>query len=195
MSARSLTFLAITSVCMTASVSATPTDNFLIVPGHRIGQTALGPNGAAELKHLPKPSAEDDGMMQRRLVWVSHTSGHADTLFIHTTANGAYGNVKPVDGVTIDTIRITSRQFHTRNGISTASTLAQIRRRFRTARVDKFNSGTYVDARQGISFELARPVSSASRCIGISIYPPSSGSDSAETDQSEVDDLLKDPHP
>ena len=190
----SLICLALAALCLSASAGTALADNFLIVPGRSIGQTALGPNGAAELKHLPKPSAEDNGMMQSHLVWVSHTSSHADTLFIHTTRNGALGNVKPVDGVTIDTIRITSRQFHTQNGISTASTLAQIRRHFRTARVDKFNPGIYVDARQGISFELARPVTPASRCIGISIYPPSSDFGSAETDQSEVDDLLKDSH-
>ncbi len=196
MNARFLTALAFAGLCLAASVNAAPAGNFLIVPGHSIGQTALGPNGAAELSHLPKPAAEDSGMMQSSRVWVSKTSGHTDTLFVHTVANAAMGDtpVKPTDGVTINAIRITSRQFHIQSGISTASTLAQVRRRFPDAHANHFTPQIYDDARHGISFEFAQPVRPASRCIGIVVYPPSSRSGSAETTQNQVDDLLKNSH-
>ncbi len=191
MNTRLLTASVLAGLCGTASVSAAPAGNFLIVPGHRVGQTALGPNGAAELNRLPTPAAEDNGMMQTHNVWVSHHSGRTDTLYVHTVANAAIGDtpVKPADGVTIDTIRVTSPQFHTQSGISTRSTLAQIRRRFPDARADRFNPQIYIDVRRGIVFELVRPLSPASRCIAISVFPP--GADIAETTQSQVNGLLK----
>ena len=196
MNARFPVVFAISGVCLTASVSAAPADRFLIVPGHSIGHIVLGPNGAAELKHLPPADAGDAAMIQSSRVWVSKTSGHTDTLFVHTVANAAMGDtpVKPTDGVTINAIRITSRQFHIQSGISTASTLAQVRRRFPDAHANHFTPQIYDDARHGISFEFAQPVRPASRCIGIVVYPPSSRSGSAETTQNQVDDLLKNSH-
>ena len=180
-------------LCLSVSVSAASAGNFLIVPGKSIGQTALGPNGEAEIKRLPEPVAADNGMMQTRLVWVSHTPGHTDTLFIHGVSNSVYDNVKPADGTTIDEIRITSRQFHTRRGISTASTLAQVRRRFPAVRPIRGTPVLYEDTRHGIAFEFAQPVTPASHCIGISVLKPlPGGSGEAVTTQSDVDNLLKD---
>lgn len=166
------TAFVLAGLCVTASVSAASAHDFLIVPGHSIGQIALGPNGAAQLRRLPPPDASDDGMSQQRLVWVSRTSGRTNTLYLHTTANGAL-DVRPLSGETVDTIRITSRQFHTQSGISTGSTLAQIRRRFPvTHSASAKNQTLYDDPRWGISFEFAVPVTPASRCIGITVYTP-----------------------
>lgn len=185
-----LTCLVLAGLCLSAPAGTALADNFLIVPGRSIGRTALGRNGLAELKRLPPPDAQDNGMNQHYSVWVSHKAGRTDTLFTHDTNNGVFDNVKPTNGVTIDTIRITSRQFHTRNGISTASTLAQVRRRFPHAHADRFNPQVYTDAQRGIVFEFTRPLSSASRCLAISVSPP--GADIAETTQSQVSGLLKD---
>jgi hypothetical protein len=182
--------LLLAGFCVTASVSAASAHDFLIVPGRSIGRTALGPNGAAELKRLPPPAAEDNGMNQHYKIWVSHKAGHTDTLFTHDTNNGVFDNVKPTDGVTLDTIRITSPQFHTQNGISTHSTLTEVQRHFPHARADRFNPQIYTDVRRGIVFEFTRPLSPASRCLAISVFP--AGSDIAETTQSQVSSLLKD---
>jgi hypothetical protein len=182
--------LALVGFCLSATVTAAPTHDFLIVPGRSIGRTALGPNGAAELKLLPSPAAQDNGMNQHYRVWVSHKEGRTDTLFTHDTNNGVFDNVKPTDGVTLDSIRITSPQFHTQSGLSTRSTLAEIRRRFPHVHDDHFHPQLYIDARHGIAFEFAPLIKRTSHCIAISVFP--AGSDIAETTQSQVDGLLKD---
>ena len=185
--------LALAALCLSGFASAAPADHFLIVPGRSIGQTALGPDGAAELKRLPAPTAGDNGMMQTHNVWVLHHAGRTDTLYVHTVANAALGNapVKPAGGVTIDVIRITSPQFHTQHGISTRSTLAQVRRRFPQALPNRFHPQVYGDAKRGISFEFAPPLSPASRCLAVTVYPPfSSPHAGAAVTQSNIHALL-----
>jgi hypothetical protein len=103
---------------------------FLIVPGKSIGRTHLGPHGSRYLKRLPRPAADDAGMMQNHSVWTSHAPGRTlQTLSIHTVANGAL-NVPPIDGVTIDEIRITSPAFHTRSGLHTGNSMVSIHQQF-----------------------------------------------------------------
>lgn len=167
-----LTVAVFAGVCLSTSVGAVSADRFLIVPGRSIGRTALGPDGAAQLRRLPPPTEQDDGMSQERMVWVSRAHGRTDTLYLHLTQNGAL-DVRPLSGETIDTIRVTSSHFHTRDGISTASTLAQIRRRFPSVHPTFAETPMLYDApRRGISFEFARPVTPASQCIGITVYKP-----------------------
>ena len=69
-------------------------------------------------------------MSQRYYVWTSRTAhGLPHTLFLHAVSNGAL-NVKPLSGLTIDTLRVTSPAFATQTGLQVGSTLAQIRRQF-----------------------------------------------------------------
>ncbi len=143
----------------------------LIVPGKSIGQTYLGKNGSTYLNQLPKPNAIDAGMSQTRQVWVSKKDGRTDTLFIHTVSNGALG-VQPINGVTIDSIRVTSPWFHTRDGLSTGSTKAQILRYFPNARSVNGEPTIYDDSKRGIAFEFAKNVTAKSACIAIMIHPP-----------------------
>lgn len=192
-----LTRLALAGLGLNASIGAASADSFLIVPGRSIGRTALGPNGAAELSRLPKASASDNGMQQTRLVWASPAS--RDTLYIHGINNSVEDDLKPTGGTSLNEIRVTSRRFHTANGISTASTLAQVRRRFPDARrrfPDARPMGgapnLYDDKRHGIAFEFAQPVLPSSRCIGVSVIKPlPHGSGDGVTAQSEVDNLLR----
>lgn len=158
-----------TSTCQ-AALAASNLGDFLIVPGNRIGRTHLGANGALELARLPKPMASDAGMSQTRTVWVSRTRGgrRGSTLFIHTVSNGAL-NVKPLNGVTIDLIRVTSPQFHTVSGLAAGSALAQIRR-FRHVKAVSGESMIYDDKRYGIAFEFAKAPSLHSRCIAVLIH-------------------------
>ena len=191
MTTRFLTGLALAGLCLSARADAAPADHFLIVPGKSIGQTALGPNGAAELKHLPPPTVFDHAMMQSSLVWVSHAPGHSDTLYIHDISNSVLD--KPTPGDSINEIRITSRQFHTPSGISTASTLAHIRRRFPNIRPVTGTPGLFEDILHGITFEFAPPATPASRCIAISVLKPlPGGSGDGLATQRDVDELLKD---
>ena len=151
--------------------AAAPDTSNLIIPGQSIGQTHLGSNGAFYLKKLAKPDAVDAGMSQTRQVWVSKKGQRTDTLFIHTVSNGAL-NVQPIQGVTIDSIRVTSPWFHTSSGLSSGSTLAQIRHQFPNVRPLEGNQHLYDDAKQGIAFEFARNATAQSPCIAIMVHPP-----------------------
>ena len=182
--------LALAGLCLNALAGTALADSFLIVPGRSIGRTTLGPNGAAQLRRLPPAAAGENGMQQTRLVWTSPAS--RDTLYIHAINNSVEDGLKPANGASINEIRVTSRRFHTANGISTASTLAQVRRLFPDARPVSGAPNLYSDTRHRIAFEFALPLRPASRCIGISVLKPlPHGSGDAVTTQSEVDSLLK----
>ncbi|MBV9273659.1 MAG: hypothetical protein JO333_07175 [Verrucomicrobia bacterium] len=171
-------------MAFTGSCGAADSDSALIVPGERIGQTSLGPNGAAILKDLAPPDAIDQGTSQTRQVWKSSKPGGLfDTLFIHTTSNGII-NAKPADGVTIDSIRVTANYFHTANGISTGSEFEEIRRKFPNAAPIDGTPTVYDDEKQGIAFEFIN----GSLCIAIMIHPP--GSSHIAT-QSEIASVLE----
>ncbi len=130
-------------------------------------------------------------MSQNHLVWLSGKPPRAHTLFIHTTANGAM-DVKPVDGVTIDEIRITSPEFSTIKGIQCGSSLAQILAIFPQARpADENTANIYLDAAHGIAFEFDGKPGKDSPCIAITVFPPNSP---RFTTQQQVDELLKN-HP
>lgn len=117
-------------------VLAAPRGDLFIVPGKRIGLTPLGPQGRRTLDSMARPYRSDGGMSQGYLVWVAKSRSDGPyTLFIHTTHNGVL-DVKPLNGVTIDCIRVTSPHFVTRDvrapgdGLHVGSTLAEVRRRF-----------------------------------------------------------------
>jgi hypothetical protein len=155
----------------TGLANAGQTSDSLIVPGERIGQTHLGNDGAETLKHLPKPSGVDRGMSKTRQVWKSKPGGPLETLFIYTVNNGAM-DVEPSDGVTIELIRVTAKYFRTANGISTGSTLEQIRKAFPDAAPLIDVPNIYDDLKEGIAFEFSNEPSSGSPCIAIMVHPP-----------------------
>jgi hypothetical protein len=143
----------------------------LIVPDQSIGQTHLGRFGADDLARLPKPDADDSGMGKYRSVWLSkNQAGRKDTLYIFSIANGPR-DIKPLDGVTIQLIRVTSPWYHTASGISTGSTLSQILRRVPGARSAGQSLNLYDDANQGIAFEFAGGVATKSPCFAITVHP------------------------
>lgn len=141
-----------------------------IVPGERIGQRHLGNDGAETLKHLPKPSGIDRGMSETRQVWKSRPGGPFETLFIYTVNNSAM-DVEPSDGVTIELIRVTAKYFRTANGISTGSTLEQIRKAFPDAAPLGDIPYIYDDLKDGIAFEFPNEPTSGSACIAIMVHP------------------------
>lgn len=157
-----------------AASAATP-EAYLVVPGHRIGHTLLGRDGARTLAALPKPTRSDAGASQRYYVWTSPSAhGKPHTLFVHAVTNGAR-NVKPVDGVTIDTVRVTSPAFATQSGLHVGSTLSQIRHQFPHLRSVKLFSNPhtlYDDKARGIAFEFPAHPNASSRAIAVTVHTP-----------------------
>ena len=165
---------------ITFAALAAPPAAQLIVPGKRIGQLHLGRYPGA--LPLGKPTADDPGMSQDRIVWVSKTvrPGHApDTVFIHTISNGVLETSGP--GVTVDIIRVTSPFFRTVDGLSTASSFSQIRRR--DTHLKKQEPGTdgagqtvttYDDIKRGIGFEFLGVPSANSRPLSVFVHTPGS---------------------
>jgi hypothetical protein len=168
---------------------AEPAEEQLIAPGKSIGKTHLGPNGTAYLKDLPKPNASDPGMSQNRLIWTSGKAPEINTLFIHTVANGVI-DAKPEEGVTIDEIRVTSKEFETREEIKCGSTLAEIRKVFPEIRPAADSHGSiYQDAVHGIAFEFMEEAKEDSFCIAITVFAPNAA---RITNRDQIAGLLKD---
>lgn len=159
-------------ISVESAKAATVPAGLLIVPGRSIGQTALGPHGAAILAKLPKADASDVGMNQRRLVWISK-SGPRETLYLHTVNNGVI-DAKPISGLTIDEIRVTSPDFRLASGLHTGSSLAEIRRQFPHIQRVSHDPKIYDDLRAGIAFEFATQPTESSRCTAIIIHPKGS---------------------
>lgn len=161
------------SVC---AASAAPPNAYLVVPGHRIGHTLLGADGKRTLAALPKPTHSDAGMSQQYFVWTSPAShGKPHTLYIHAVDKGAL-DAKPTDGLTIDTIRVTSPAFATKDGLHVGSTLSQIRHQFphlrSTSRFTNPSHTLYDDKSRGIAFEFASRPKPNSRAIAVTVHTP-----------------------
>lgn len=164
-----LSALLLGSVC---AASATPLNAYLVVPGHRIGHTLLGRDGARTLASLPKPTGSDAGMSQRYFAWTSPAAhGQPHTLYIHATHNGLT-DVKPLDGLTIDTVRVTSPAFATQRGLHVGSTFAQIQRWFPHLRSINSAHTLYDDKARGIAFEFASRPKPSSRAIAVTVHTP-----------------------
>ena len=174
-------------------VHSQPTDQrgaSLIRPGESIGQTHLGAKGGFDLKKLPQPDLVDNYTSHSVRVWISNKAGRTDTLFVKTVSNSALG-VRPLDGVSVELIRVTSPWYHTASGLSTGSTLARIRREFPDARSVDNDQRLYGDSKRGIAFEFARNPTADSPCSAVMVHPPGK-QQVASAD--EVENLLREGH-
>lgn len=175
-----LSALLLGSVCAT---SAAPPNAYLVVPGHRIGHTLLGADGKRTLTCLPKPTRNEGAAGNRYYVWNSHAAqGKPHTLFVHGVTSGLM-SVKPADGLTIDTVRVTSPAFATQSGLHVGSTFAQIQRRFPHLRSVNSAHTLYDDKARGIAFEFAHRPSASSRVLAVTVHTPG---EAATTTASEV---------
>ncbi|HWB59556.1 MAG TPA: hypothetical protein VG733_08690 [Chthoniobacteraceae bacterium] len=171
-----------------ATQAAKPSKADLIVPGSNIGNTFLGPNGWHYLDRLPLPPISEGHMSQRDYLWISGKPPRVHSLYIHTTANAPL-DAKPVDGETIDEIRITSPEFRTGDGLKCGSTYAQILAVFPKIRPgDGRETGIYFDRARGIAFEFEGKPDGDSPCIAITVFPP--GLPRLATRQ-QIDDFIK----
>jgi hypothetical protein len=189
--------LIILSIVLALSVfppaQSQPTDRrgaSLIRPGESIGQTHLGTKGGFELKKLPQPDLMDNYTSHSVRVWISKKAGRTDTLFVKTVSNSALG-VRPLDGVSVELIRVTSPWYHTPSGLSTGSTLSRIRGEFPDANPVDNDRKLYDDSKRGIAFEFARSPTGDSPCSAVMVHPRGK-QHVASAD--EVENLLREGH-
>jgi len=158
-----------------SAASAAPLNAYLVVPGHRIGHTLLGSDSARTLASLPKPTRSEGAASNRYYVWdapAAHAQPH--TLFVHAVTNGSL-RFKPLDGVTIDTVRVTSPAFATQSGMHVGSTFAQILHQFphlRSVNLFKDPHTLYDDKARGIAFEFAAHPKASSRALAVTVHTP-----------------------
>jgi hypothetical protein len=146
--------------------------NPLIVPGHSLGNLAIGANAEKVWRTMPAPDTTDAAMGKYWATWKSKSSrqpdGTPNVLDIYSKRNDEG------DTVFIEQVRVTSSYFHTRSGISTRSTLNAIRRAFPNAkRIAYFRdegshllADVYDDVKSGIAFEWLR----GQRCLAITVH-------------------------
>lgn len=136
----------------------------LIIPGKRIGLTALEQN-AETLSSLGKPDFSDAAMGKAWATWYSK-DGQKNELNIYTTYKDAELKEKVVRQ-----IRITSPKFKTSEGIATGKTLTDIKKNYPEVKlVGKYKANgqtieLYDAVNSGISFEIQKDT-----CISIIIH-------------------------
>jgi hypothetical protein len=150
-------------------VAAVESD-WLIVPGQRIGETALGDDPQPLIARLGRPDASDAAMGKAWLVWKGHRQGN--TLAVFTT----YADTSMIRKA-VRQIRITASRFQTASGIHTGLKLPEIRQAFPHLQPAE-NTGPdaalrYDDPAQGISFEVEKPGAQVI-CTAILVYPAGS---------------------
>jgi hypothetical protein len=159
----------------------------VIIPGSRLGLYHLGSDGAWSLKQMGKPIAIESTKSQTRQVW---SWGDQELFFVHTVTNRSLG-AEPADGVTIDLLRFSCPNetgIHTVDGISTGSTLEEVRKAFPDAQSVANAATVYDDLNQGIAFEFEKEPNAQSPCIAITIHLPGQ---SQIVTQEQVEKLLK----
>lgn len=158
---------------MPAQAVPTPSaieSDWLIVPGQRIGQTALDDDPQQLMDRQGRPDASDAAMGKAWLVWNGHRQG--TTLAVFTT----YADTSTTRKA-IRQIRITAARFQTSSGIHTGLKLPAIRQAFPNLTQAENTAPDvairYDDPAQGISFEVDKPGAKAV-CTAILVYPAGS---------------------
>lgn len=151
-----------------AEQQAVPAEE-LIVPGERIGKTALGTN-AEELGKLLGPADESDAAMGKAwLTWYGKKRDEHNNrteLNIYTTYKDTSMREK-----TVQQIRVTSSYFRTAEGAGVYRSLEGIRKAFsRVVKVAEYRDDgqaidVYDDKDSGIAFEIAKEL-----CVGVIVH-------------------------
>ncbi|OUJ72204.1 hypothetical protein [Hymenobacter crusticola] len=155
------------------SLAATP--NKLIVPGHSLGNIALGASPET-LEQLGKPATSDAAMQKAWATWYGKpTASHLPPtqLDVYTAATG------PDMRKTIQMVRATSSWFRTSTGLHNGSTLASIRHAYSSLSLTTSYAPTpkasphyiYDNAKAGIAFEMDGKAAT-SHCVAIILHLP-----------------------
>lgn len=143
----------------------------LIVSGQSIGNISINQNASELESILGQPDLSDAAMGKAWLTWFSKISDSitGNELNIYTTYRPDDPDLKEK---IVRQIRITSPDFKTSNGISTASTLPEIKAAFpNSIEIGKYDHETdnpvfiYDDIASGIAFEIEDNI-----CTGIIIH-------------------------
>lgn len=145
----------------------------LIVPGKQLGDIFLGQSDQSVFARLKKPDGGDAAMGKAWSFWNAKDSrqpdGKPNVLGIFTAHN-------PDDRVAyVQQIRATSPYFHTASGISTKSTLAQVKKAFPHAKRLATSKAVgaskpvevYDDVKAGIAWQFVQ----GGRCLAIIVHP------------------------
>ncbi len=167
--------LGLSSRCAQAS-------DLTIVPGERIGGVHLGELLSHVEKRLGETPIGDGAVGHHWRTWearsVNPQSGIRHSLDVYAE-NGAD------NGPYVRIIRVTSPQFHTRDGLAPGSTLTKIQRRYpHLTRIARYMSPqfhtpvmVYETSHKGIAFEVRCDaqghVHSSSRCLAVLVHSPS----------------------
>lgn len=153
---------------------ATAQQQNLIIPGQKIGSTALGITADSLARLLGQPDKSDAAMGKAWLTWLGKSDEHnnATRLDIYITYPDSTMRYK-----TVQQIHATSSWFHTAGGLHVYSAMADIRKSYpglkKAARYksDGRTITLYDDKEQGIAFE-AVPANNEDICTGIIIHKP-----------------------
>lgn len=150
-------------------------DNFLIVPGDKIGSTSIGLD-TEKLGSLGKPDFSDAAMGKAWLVWYDKKNASNQKqikLMVYTTYKDSEMKEKVVSE-----IRVTSSQFKLKNGIGIGTSFETIKKEFpeikeftkyRNQRTGK-EVFIYDAPSSGIAFEFISYEGESAQCIAIVIY-------------------------
>ena len=159
----------------TASINApeqepqTPDSAFLIIPGEKVGQIALGMSAEKVNSLLGKPDSGDAAMGKSLSFWISK-SNHRPPQYvaIYTTISNDASSQHLVRQV-----QVTSPRFQTTDSIHTGDMIEKIRASYTLTPVayftNKYRERVFIfdDEEKGIAFEVTAP---DSMCTAITVH-------------------------
>ncbi|WP_066837025.1 hypothetical protein [Rufibacter ruber] len=163
------------AVDSTSSPSAAPAVDsaYQIVPGERMGQTSLNESPEAVAEALGKPDASNAAMGKSLSTWYSSANGgKREELNVYTVREKTG---TPQETVGVHQVRVTSSAFKVMpSGLSTGSTLPQIREAFNRVRPlahyqyqGRQRAYLYDATGEGLAFEITGPDST---CVAIILH-------------------------
>ncbi len=156
-------FSRLTALCLAAGVlclgpsAKAQKGSPLIVPGKSIGEIDLGTDEKLVWKKLGEPNTGEAAAGSHWNAWFAPTEkGRGAELDIHSTGVSDHS-----DGPAVVWIRAESPYFHTKEGISTKSSLAEVWKAFPSLRYTNTDSRDdavefYADPSQGIAVEIRK---------------------------------------
>lgn len=148
--------LAAGSLCL-APLARAQKGNSLIIPGKSLGEIELGMDEKVVWKKLGESNTGEAAAGSHWNAWFAPTEkGRGAELDIHTSGVSDHS-----DGPAVTWVRAESTFFHTKEGVSTGSSLAEIWKAFPNLRFSNTDSRDaavefYADGSQGIAVEVRR---------------------------------------
>lgn len=160
-----------TTATETTSAQDTPDSLYLIIPGESIGQVQIGATAERVNSILNKPDSGDAAMGKALFFWLSKSANTPNHMVaVYFARNMGVGN----ENLLTRQVLVTSPRFTTSDGISTGSTMAEIRQQYTPLKPLGYYPGKqqervyiYDAAEQGIAFEITE---ADSTCTAIAVH-------------------------